>query len=172
MFWDHRMSSRQKKAQRLSMLMQRVGFALWQVQELENTAAGYIVVRLRETRGVGIDQGMKISTNVEGQMLGRLIGELAKAGVIASDLASRLTAFLKERNWLVHHSRRENRGVLSDDAMFAGLLTRLDTVAEDALALTKELGREMEEYVVSSGVSRDSIDREAERLSQSWGLTE
>lgn len=159
-------------AERLAALMQQVGFALWQLQELENTAAGYIVVRLRNARGAGVERGAAISTEVERLPLGRLVSDLAQAGVVAPDLASRLKTLLDDRNWLVHRSRREHRGVLSSDAMFAGLLTRLEGIADRALALNKELASEMEEYVVGSGVSRDFIDREAERLARSWGLFE
>jgi len=157
-------------AERLGALMQRVGFALWQLQELENTAAGYIVVRLRDARGVGVNQGAVISAEVEKLPLGKLVGELAKAGVIDPALASRLKAALDERNWLVHRSRREHRGVLSDPAAYTGLSMRLDALADDALTLNKELARTMEEYVVNSGVSRDFIDGEAERLARAWGV--
>lgn len=52
------------------------------------------------------------------------------------------------------------------------LLDRLDAIADDALALNKELGQVMEEYVVSAGVSLEFINAEADRLARQWGVLE
>src|SRR5260221_10048794 len=145
------MSLRLDAAERLGALMQRVGFALWQLQELQYTAARYVVVRLRDARGVGAHRGAAISAEVEKLPLGKLLIELASAGVMTPDLASRLKATLGERNWLVHRSRREYRGVLSDPELYERLTLRLDRIADDALALHKELAEVTEEHVVSSG---------------------
>jgi HEAT repeat protein len=150
--------------------MRTVGFAIWQLQELENTTARYVVVRLREVRGVGKERGEAISAEIEQLPLGPLLSQLLQAQVIQEELSDHLKKLLSERNWLVHRARRENRGVLSNEDHFLRLMARLQDIADDALALHKTLATEMEEYVVRSGVSRELIDRESERLFRSWGF--
>lgn len=157
-------------ALRLPTLMQAVGFAIWQLQELENTAASHIVVCLREARGVGKERGSEISAAVERLPLGKLITELSRSGALNDGVASALKTLLQERNWLVHRARRETRGVLSDEAGFTVLIARLDDISERTLLLIRRLGKDLEEYVVRSGVSRDVLDREADRLARSWGF--
>jgi len=159
-------------AERLPVLMQAVGFAVWQVQELENTAAHYVVVRLRAARGMGKEQGEAASREVEGLTFGRLLGELTRAGVVTPALGSRLEALVNERNWLVHRARRETRGVLSSEKQFGRVLQRIRSIADQALVLLRELAPIVEDYVVSTGVDRSFIDRESERLARSWGFVE
>lgn len=166
------MALKVEMAGRLGALMQRVGYALWQLQVLEDVVAAHVVVRLRAARGVGAERGKEISAEVLRKPLGALIAELAKAGVVAHDLAARLKPLLDDRNWLVHRSRRESHGALSDNETYATLSTRLRQIADRALALSKDLGAELEEYVVESGVSRDFINQEAGRLARSWWLNE
>lgn len=164
------MRLRESAAVRLEPLMQAVGFTLWQLQELENTTSSYVAVRVREAKGIGIERGQALSAEVEKLPLGKLLAELTKAKVIGTELSSELREVLEERNWLVHRARRETRGVLSDEALFSEVMTRLDHLAEHSLQLTKRLGNEVEEYVVRSGVSRDFISGEAERLARAWGF--
>jgi hypothetical protein len=162
------MDERIESAQRLDGVLRQIGYALWQLQELEATVAGYVVVRLRDTRGIGAERGAQISASVEKRPLGQLLRELIPSGVISLALAERLETLLEDRNWLVHRSRRGYRGVLADKHALSSLMSRLEDIADRSLALTKEIGREFEEYVVSSGVSREIIDSEAEKLVRSW----
>lgn len=159
-------------ADRLAALMQAVGFALWQLQELENTAASFIAVRLRSTRGVGLERGGEIAAEVEGRTLGRMVKELVAGGVVSDEIGSRLAIVLEERNWLVHRARRETRGILGSDDIYGGTMRRLEVLADRSLALTKELGAAVEAYVIDSGVSPEFIEQEGERIARSWGVVE
>lgn len=161
-----------ERSERFHMQTHRLGHALWHLQALENTVAGYVVVRLRETRGIGVERATQVTAEAEGLTLGRLVGQLKVAGVMPGELATRLEALLEKRNWLVHHSWRETRGVLADRVALTQLLDRLDAIAADALALNKELCQVMEEYVVSAGVSLEFINAEADRLARQWGVLE
>jgi hypothetical protein len=157
-------------AARLPDLMRAVGFATWQLQELENAVAAYVVIRLRETRGRGTACGIEISSTVEGRTLGNLLAEMKRKRVIPDDLATDLAMLLDDRNWLIHRARRETRGVLSDEIIFSRTMTRMDGIADKALALTKRLAYEVEELVSQAGVSAELLDLEAERLARSWGF--
>lgn len=159
-----------ERVDRLAALMRAVGFALWQLQELENTAASFIVVRLRDAHGVGIERGSEIAAEVESRPLGPLVKELVAAGATNEKIGAELAALLEERNWLVHRARRETRGVLGSDEIYVGTMNRLEVMADRSLALTKELGATVEAYVIDAGVSPEFIEQESERLASSWGV--
>lgn len=159
---------RLEMAGRLDAVLRCLGYALWQLQELETAIATCVVVRLRDSRGVGTVAGTAISASVEKRTLGQLLHELSGAGVLTDDQVARLRDLLEDRNWLVHRSRRDHRGILTDDIELRALVERLEGVSERTLVLLKEVGAEIERYVVSTGVPQELIDREAARLVESW----
>jgi hypothetical protein len=151
--------------------MQRVGFAVWQRQELENTAATYVVLRLRQTRGVGMQCGREIAVPVDKRPLGALVRELQEAGVLPTRLDERLDRVLEERNWLVHRARREYRGVLTDSGLYSGLTDRIERLTEESGILLKELAGEIEKFLAGVGMDMQAVESEAQRLAKTWGLT-
>lgn len=152
-------------------LMARVGFALWQLQEVETVAAAHVVVRVRGHRGMGREAGEALLANAERSTFGTTLKALERAGVLPSDLTVRLQQCLEDRNWLAHRARREHRGVIADPAAYARLSERLDRLAADALSLLKELEGQHHAYVVSQGVNPADIEAAAQRLARSWGFT-
>jgi len=155
---------------RLSSLMQAVGFAVWQLQELETTAVTFAVIRLRATPGMGEDAGRALLEKGERRTLGNVIQELRARGLVSGDVNDDLRDVLNQRNWLVHRARRETRGVLADRARLTDLLTKLEMLSGRAVALQKVLAGEVEAYVVSTGVAQQTVEREAEALAKQWGL--
>jgi hypothetical protein len=160
------------REERLAVLMQSVGFALWQMQEVETTLATYLVLRVYAYPGIGVAGGDALLKQAEGRTLGSLLTELAKLGIITDPLLSDLREMLKQRNWLVHRARRETRGILADVEQFEKILRQLESLADRALQLLKSLAIEVESYVLTSGVERASIDVEADRLARNWGIIE
>ena len=150
--------------------MQHVGFAVWQLQELETLAASYLVVRVKATKGIGKEKGEALLATAEKCTFGTLLRDLEKAGVVPTSMSSRLQTALNDRNWLVHRSRRDSRGILDSPETYSALTVRLERMSADALQLLKELGLELEAYVVSQGVSQAQIDADAARIARSWGL--
>lgn len=159
---------RQEAANRVGQLMQSIGYAVWQLQGLEDTLATYIVVRLRESQGVGLDKGADLTAELTRLELGKLIAQLRDADILPAVLLQRLGTLRNERNWLVHRAWRENHGVVASPERLTRLVQRLATLAEDALALNKHMAAEVETFVRSAGVTREYIDREADRLRHSW----
>lgn len=160
------------KADRLAAITQRIGFALWQLQELEWATTNYLVVRLRAKRGIGEEAGGTLLKSVGKRPFGSLLKELSDAGVLEPELAQKLQAVLKDRNWLVHRSRRENRAVLTSDEQCATLIAKLESISAEALSMLKQVGQLLERYVLESGVSKEFIDQESERLLVQWGIIE
>ena len=84
--------------ERLAMLMQSVGFAVWQLQELETSVATYLVIRIHANRGIGTVPGEQLIKKAEGRTLGSLVTELAKSGVIDGQLSVDLREILERKN--------------------------------------------------------------------------
>jgi hypothetical protein len=166
----HQLPDPLESAHRFASLMQEVGFAGWQLQELDTTCAAYVVVRLRQSRGIGSRIGDRLSADAERQTFGANVAELARSGLLAKNLAEQLGAVIEQRNWLVHRARREKRGFLLDNRTMDSFEKRLDRIAEDSLALLKSLGVEIQACVVSSGVPLAAIEMRAARLVRQWGL--
>lgn len=168
----HRMNlnAQIEQATRLSTLMQAVGFAVWQLQELETTAITFAVIRLRASRGMGEVAGRALLEKGERRTLGHVLQELRARGLIDGAVDEDLRDVLDQRNWLVHRARRETRGVLTDDSRLSDLLARLDSLADRTLALQKVLASEIDAYVLSSGVKKKTVERETEEVAKRWGL--
>jgi hypothetical protein len=50
-------SYRLEAADRLDLILNRIGFALWQIQELESVAANYFVLLVQAQKGTGLEAG-------------------------------------------------------------------------------------------------------------------
>ena len=150
--------------------MQAVGFTLWQLQAFEESAVSWVVVRLHATRGMGAEAGEELAKKAERRTLGSVLRELRDEGVVAAPLAEELSEVLELRNWLVHRARKEFHGMLTSDELLSSLHVKLANIAERALAAQKAVAVELEQFVLSSGVSRAFIDREASALALKWGL--
>lgn len=157
------------RSQLLVQLLTRIGYAVWQAAECEDTLAHYIVVRLRASIGIGEREGLDLLEKARTRTFGHMLRELKDANVLSSEIESRLATLVDERNWLVHRAKRENRGVVHDLARFDQLVARIDRIASEALELHKQLSAELEQFVVRAGVDRQQIDVEAAKLAAAWG---
>lgn len=157
-----------QKAERLRSVTEQVGFALWQLQELEGGAAQCFVLLAQATQGMGIAAGGTLVEKAQGKTFGATIKQLEKAAVLDPELAARFAKLLEERNWLVHRSRADSRGAIHGDGSAKNLLLRLEAIADEALALLKVLGGAAERFAQRRGVSKEFIDQESQRLLKQW----
>ena len=155
-------------ADRLTLVTQRVGFALWQIQELEAVAAQFFVLVTQATPGMGADAGNLLIDKAERNTFGATVSRIAKAGLLDADLEERLRALLSERNWLVHRSRRDSRNAVRVEAAARKLVFRLHAMAEESNAILKCIGELAEQHVLSIGVPTERIDEIAARLLDEW----
>jgi len=96
-------------ADRLNAVTQRVGFALWQLQELEGTSAQYCVLVVHATPGMGLMAGQALVDKAQSKTFGSTITQLTKAKQLPREVEKRFQALLVERNWLVHSSQSSSR---------------------------------------------------------------
>ena len=155
-------------SQRLESISEKVGFTLWQIQQLEEVIATTYVLLCKAHKGMGEEAGFELEKLAKHRTFGNLMHKLMKEKVLPPTISGRLNLLLKERNWLVHRSRGDSRkAIYSDDAMCI-LLMRLDSISEEALLLIKELGNVVKQFVTSHGATEEEMQGEFEKILVKW----
>ena len=157
-----------EKADRLAAITQRIGFALWQIQELEGVTAQYFVLVVQAKKGMGLAPGNALDEKAKKKTFGATIHQVSKAGLFSSELESRFTNLLSERNWLVHRSRADSRSAIHSALEMQRLVVRIDKMAEEALSLLRKIGTLSEAHVKKHGVTEEYIDEKAKELLEQW----
>ena len=160
------------KANRLQTITQKVGFALWQLQELEAVTAQYFVLIIQAKRGMGVEAGLELTNKALSKTFGITITNLTKSKLLSNELETKLQSILLERNWLVHNSRASNRNAINDKAAFEKLVLKLDALAEHAFLLLKEIGKLIQLYVQEHDVNLTQIEDIAAKTLQEWHSNE
>lgn len=161
---------RESRPDLLASAMEHVGFAIWQVQALEDTAAHYLVIRVHGHKGMGREKGHALLEAAHGRTLGALARSLKEAGVLEDDVATRLSTAVNERNWFAHRGRRETRGMFNKPELYQSLIRRAENLADESLALNRLLSERLVAFVKASGVDQAKLEQEADRLAAAWGI--
>jgi hypothetical protein len=144
----------------LVQAFQYVGFALWQIQELETTLAHYLVIVHKIEPGVAVDIAEGILEKARKKTLGQLVKELKSEEKVPQGLFERLESFVEHRNWLAHRSRGESRKHLYQAQSNHIFFDRVDWIADEALSLGKAFCEEIVKFVEKHGVSKDYIEKQ------------
>jgi hypothetical protein len=163
-----KISSQLADAERLNFISQRVGYALWQLQELEGIAATYLVLVARTTQGMGAVEGNALLGKALSQTFGVTVRDLTKAGKMPTELDEPVKRLLAERNWLVHGSRASSRSAVRNEADCSALIARVDAISTSALHLIREFGSLAESFFRTSNVPDETIDAETAKLLKKW----
>lgn len=161
-------AQQQERANRLATVTQSVGFALWQLQELEGVAAQYFVLLVQAKKGMGIAEGNVLVEKAQAKTFGATLHQITKAGLISSQLKGRFENILAERNWLVHRSRSESRNAIHNAKAMAALVARLEAMSDEALALLKHIDGETTAFVQQHGVSASYVAQVSKQLLEQW----
>lgn len=162
------LEARLQKADRLAAITQHIGFAIWQLQELEGCAAQYYVLVAQAKPGMGAEAGNELLKKAQRKTFGMTIDSLAKANLLPAELGERFHRLLAERNWLVHNSRATNRNAIHDDHAAKRLVSRIGGIAEEAGSLLSEIGNLIETFVGKHGVRLKDIELAAASLLEEW----
>ncbi|CAG4883093.1 conserved protein of unknown function [Georgfuchsia toluolica] len=157
-----------EKADRLATVTQSIGFALWQLQELEGVTASYFVLLAQAKKGMGLAEGNDLVEKAQGKTFGTTLHQIAKAGLVSPEIEKRFTKLLSERNWLVHRSRADSRNVIHNGKAMVALLARLEAMADESLALLKFIDAETTAFVQKHGVSMDYVAQVSKQLLEQW----
>jgi hypothetical protein len=156
------------RAERLTAITQRVGFALWQLQELESSSAQCFVLIGQAKRGMGEKAGQELLDAALSKTFGATVQRLNKAGILPDALSAKFGDLLQERNWLVHRSRAGSRDAIHSDEAAMKLIARLDQMVSEAGSLLTEMGNLAEQHVLSMGVSSAEIEARTEAMLDQW----
>lgn len=154
--------------QRLTAITQSIGFALWQLQELEGMAAQYLVLRTKALPGMGLAAGNELFAKAQNRPFGFTLREIAGAGLFEPSLQARFDQLLAERNWLVHKSRAASRPAVHSDGAARSLVVRVGAMAEQAKELLSEIASLVEAFVKQYGVTQEQVDREVQAVLRGW----
>ena len=156
-------------ADRLSAITQKVGFALWQLQELEGVSAQYFVLLVQAEKGMGLNEANALIEKAQHKTFGATIHQLTRAGLLSLGLDTRFTNLLAERNWLVHKSRASSRSAIHSDTSMNKLISRLDAIADESLALIKEVAVLVDRFVkIHGGITEQQINEKTNQLLEEW----
>ena len=158
----------EQKAERLFRITQRIGFALWHLQELEGVAAHYVVLVTQAKKGMGFESGIALLEPVQFLPFGGILTKITNASLLDAGLETRFKKVLRERNWLVHRSRGTSRNALSNDSGTDKVVERVDALAAEARSLLRVLGSKIEGYARDQGVSMKDVDERASVLLEQW----
>jgi hypothetical protein len=155
-------------ADRLAAITQRIGFTLWQLQELEGVAAQYFVLLTQAKKGMGVEAGNALVEKAKAKTFGATVRQIAKSGLLTQELERRIIHLLAERNWLVHQSRASSRGAVHNDGAMSKLIYRLDAMADEAISLLSALGVLIDRFAKQQGVSESKVKEEVAKTLAQW----
>lgn len=157
-----------QKANRLAVITERIGFALWQLQELEGVSAQYFVLLAQAKKGMGLTAGNALVEKAKTKTFGTTIRQIAKEGLLSAELEARFINLLSERNWLVHGSRADSRNAIHSDVSMQRLLARINAMSDESLSLLRQIGALCNAYVKKHGVTEEDINKKARKLLEQW----
>ncbi len=156
------------QADRLNQIAQKVGFAVWQIQELEGAAAQFYVLVALAQAGMGEEAGNALVDQAQSKTFGSTVNKLVKGNHLPDELKERFTIFLSERNWLVHNSKADSRNAIHHQNHFEKLITRLELIADEALALLSMLPALSKKFLISNGIDTDRMQTFASTKLKEW----
>jgi hypothetical protein len=154
---------RQINAEELQVFFKLIGSGIWYLQHVEDALSTFITVKaeIKERGGVSADNAMSLLSKHRRNTLGTSIRIAEDRQVLDSEMLAILKTFKLERDWLVHRSLNENGDDLYLNTDRLRLLERLHKFSEDAQKLQRLIAEELEDFVVSKGVSREWIHQKA-----------
>ena len=149
-------------------VLRRVGFAVWQLQALEQVAACHLVLVHKVTISTAREEVHRMFQKREKNTLGQLFGQIRDLSNEAASFLPRFEALVQERNWLVHHSRNKNRSDLFDDHARQRLIDRIEAMAKEAYQLALALQATTEDHMVSQDITKEEINRRSSQIFREW----
>ena len=153
------MNRRQINEIELQDLYSSIGKGIWHLQKLEDALHTCITVKrdIKVRGSISPDDAEAILSKRRSATLGTSLKIAREASVFGTELQARLDQFKEERDLLVHRSVHQNGHDLYLNDKRHELILRIQSFSEEALLLQKLVAKELEDFVVSQGVSREQI---------------
>lgn len=147
----------------LQVFFKLIGAGIWYLQHVENALNVCITVKgeIKEIGSVNAETGEGFLAKHQRNTFGTSLRIAKEMNILSVELMEQLESFKKERDWLVHKSMNQNADDLYLNSDRNLLLNRLNNFSENAQKLQNLIGKELEDFVVSKGVSREWIHKRA-----------
>lgn len=147
----------------------RIGFAVWQIQNLENGLVTFLTLIDLPTNTSKNEADLLLEKNKKNKTLGKLLNEMNKINFIPNELKDCGKEILNQRNWLIHHSRPENHTDIYHHERLMKLFDRLDKISGDASIFLKQINKHFEEYVISKkNIPKSQLKEYESQIITSW----
>ena len=157
-----------QRSLRLSAIAERIGVAVWQLQELESVSAKYLVLVTQLKSGMDSVEHKAIVDKALSRPFGATLRDISSAKLFQPDLQSRFDSLLGDRNLLVHKSRKDCRSAIHQDAAALQLINRVLGISAMAMALMHEIDALTDKFALDNGLSLESINQQAASLMHEW----
>lgn len=156
------------KSARLAAFCDRIGFAVWQLQDLEAVCAKYLMLRTRLKNGIAEDEYDDLVTKALSKTFGATLRAATNAEVFPVPLQDRFTAILSERNWLIHRSRFDNRAAYYSDSAALKLIQRVDQISVCVRELMVEIDKLIDRDAVEGGIDLTDLGHQTDEILSKW----
>lgn len=147
---------------------QRIGIAIWHLQELEGSAARFLVLEKEITAQTNWRRGEELVTRAMGRTFGATLRELANANLLTMELQCRLKWLVSERNWLVHKSLASSRYIIEHSLPVLLLTERVDKIVTDTLSMDSAIKSLLDEALAKYGIDAETFEKTARELLFDW----
>ena len=157
-----------RKSARLRAFCDRIGFAVWQLQDLETVCAKYLMLRTCIKEGVTEGDYDDLVAKALSKPFGATLRAAAEANVFSEPLQSRFKHVLSERNWLIHKSRLDNRAAFSSDSAAHALIQRIDQISSTVRELMLEIDALIDSDAMESGIDLSELGQRTDEMLSTW----
>ena len=144
-------------------LWRHIGKALWMVQLVEYGLV-HFTVATRLPEQISQSEILDLFEKQFKPSVGVLLGNLRQTGFIPPTTDKALSHFVDERNWLAHRIRMLHGNDIHDAAAYGLLVSRLERLQTDSLAISQAIADWLDRWAKSRGVSQEELRLETERL--------
>jgi len=148
-----------------------IGGAIWHMQYLEDALVNFLSLKLlHERRCAGdnltLEAAQALVSEKRQLTFGPLLESCASRKVIPLEHKHRFDAFKHERHWLVHRCMVETDEERYNELDRNKLVSRIDTIREEAIHLKKLVVADLEAWCSAHGVDIVAAQRVAEAAVQ------
>ena len=155
--------SRPPTEEEVSLLYHDIGKGVWHLQYVEYALNTLIALRvdIREPGRVTHEAAQAALAKHRGGVLGNSVKTARDNSLLPIELEQELSAFIAERNWLIHRSIDSHGELLYTEAGRTETFARLEKFISDAKALQHGIAEQIEQFAESQGVSARTTEAAA-----------
>ena len=89
---------------------------------------------------------------------------MRQSDLLTEETDKALSAFVDERNWLVHFLYKENHEVIHNDSRFELLCKRIERLEASCNTIITEAATWLEKWSIARGNTKEQLEKDVEKL--------